>query len=146
VRLTVFVLIGLAACGGADGKASSRTGEMAVPRRSIGFREHIRLANYSYKGDPSARERLGFIIEDDPASPAVDEGKTQVDLYGYTSMLVAAMKIQSRKLEQQSAELTSLRRKIDTLERQRKPARKSNAAPRPVERGGPNQNQQEPKL
>jgi hypothetical protein len=79
--------------------------------------EHIRLANYSYKSDPSARERLGFIIEDDPTSPAVAEGRTQIDLYGYTSMVVAAMKIQARKLEEQNAELGLLRRKIDALER-----------------------------
>jgi len=85
--------------------------------------EHIRLAHYSYKSDPAARERLGFIIEDDPASPALEEGMTQVDLYGYTSMLAAALKIQARKLEQQSAELATLRKKINALERQQKAQR-----------------------
>jgi hypothetical protein len=81
--------------------------------------EHIRLARYFYKSDPSARQRLGFIIEDDPDSPAVAEGKTQIDLYGYTSMVVAAMKVQARTLEKQSAELAALRQRVKALEASR---------------------------
>jgi hypothetical protein len=59
--------------------------------------DRIKLATYTYKSDPAARERLGFVIEDDPASPAVADGKTAVDLYAYTSMVVAAMHLQARK-------------------------------------------------
>lgn len=77
--------------------------------------DHIRLATYSYKSDPAARERLGFIIEDDPASPAVADGQTAVDLYAYTSMVVAAMKVQSQKLEEQGAEIAALRKQLETL-------------------------------
>jgi len=85
--------------------------------------DQIRLAKYFYKSDPTARERLGFIIEDDPDSPAVAEGRTQIDLYGYTSMVVAALKVQTQKLEKQTAELKALRRKVDALERRSKAAR-----------------------
>ena len=79
--------------------------------------EKIRLATYTYKSDPSARERLGFIIEDDPTSAAVADSKTAVDLYGYTSMVIAGMKVQTQRLERQDAELTALRRKVNALER-----------------------------
>jgi hypothetical protein len=45
----------------------------------------FRLTNYRYKPeftrDPDA-EHLGFIIEDNPQSPAVDRGHDRVDLYG----------------------------------------------------------------
>jgi hypothetical protein len=69
---------------------------------------HIRLATYNYKpqfGDPDARH-LGFIIEDDPQSPAVDHGRDRVDLYGYVSMVVATMQLQQR-------EIADLRRQLD---------------------------------
>jgi hypothetical protein len=79
----------------------------------------LRLARYSYKSDPAARKHLGFIIEDSPDLPAVAEGLTQVDLYGYTSMVVAAMKVQAKKLDAQAEEIATLRRKIERLERRR---------------------------
>jgi hypothetical protein len=75
--------------------------------------DRIKLATYTYKNDPAARERLGFIIEDDPASPAVADGKTAVDLYAYTSMLVAAMQVQAQKIEEQGAELAALRQQVE---------------------------------
>jgi len=69
---------------------------------------HIRLATYSYRppfGDSDARH-LGFIVEDDPQSPAVDHGRDRVDLYGYVSMVVATMQLQER-------EIADLRRQLD---------------------------------
>ena len=49
-----------------------------------------RLAPYEYTVPSMAgRRRLGFILEDQPGSYAVDPEQSQVDLYGYTSMLVA---------------------------------------------------------
>jgi hypothetical protein len=69
---------------------------------------HIRLATYNYKpqfGDSDARH-LGFVIEDDPQSPAVDHGRDRVDLYGYVSMVVATMQLQER-------EIADLRRQLD---------------------------------
>lgn len=72
----------------------------------------FRLANYRYKPeftvDPDA-ERLGFIIEDNPQSPAVDRGHDRVDLYGYVSMVVASMQVQQKEIE-------SLRRQLRTLQ------------------------------
>jgi hypothetical protein len=67
-----------------------------------------RLATYEYTmGDHG--ERLGFIIEDQPAgSPSVVNGKDRVDLYGYTSMAVATLKVQAE-------EIAALRREVDAL-------------------------------
>lgn len=69
-----------------------------------------RLATYHYT-DPSLaeRQRLGFIIEDQPASYSVDPERSQVDLYGYTSMLVAAVQAQNRRIEALERQLTELR-------------------------------------
>lgn len=51
-----------------------------------------RLATYEYTIPAMAgRRRLGFILEDQPASFASDPERSQVDLYGYTSLLVAAV-------------------------------------------------------
>lgn len=53
--------------------------------------QNISLARYEYTDPALGRgEKLGFIIEDMPAAtPAVDRQRMMVDLYGYTSMLVA---------------------------------------------------------
>jgi hypothetical protein len=69
---------------------------------------HMKLATYNYKpqfDDPNPRH-LGFIIEDDPRSPAVDRSFDRVDLYGYLSMAVAAMQVQEK-------EIAELRRELD---------------------------------
>jgi hypothetical protein len=66
----------------------------------------MRLATYNYKGqfaDPNPKH-LGFIIEDDPQSLAVDRGHDRIDIYGYLSMVLATMQVQEQeiqKLEQQ---------------------------------------------
>jgi hypothetical protein len=66
------------------------------------------LATYEYTVGARDR-RLGFIIEDQPpGSPAVVAGKDRVDLYGYTSMAVATLKVQSE-------EIAELRREVDAL-------------------------------
>ena len=68
----------------------------------------VRLATYNYKGqfgDPDVKH-LGFIIEDNPQSFAVDRGNDRVDLYGYLSMVVAAMQVQEK-------EIAELRRQLD---------------------------------
>jgi hypothetical protein len=75
----------------------------------------MRLATYRYKGpfirpdDPNARH-LGFVVEDQPASLAVDRGHDRVDLYGYMSMAVATMQVQEK-------EIAALRGEIDALKR-----------------------------
>jgi hypothetical protein len=71
-----------------------------------------RLATYSYKaGDPSPR--LGFIIDDQPASHAVVAGKEHVDLYAYASMAIATVQVQDREIEELRSELRDLRRRVD---------------------------------
>lgn len=72
--------------------------------------ETTRLATYEYT-DParSGRRRLGFILEDQAGSFAVDPEQSQVDLYGYTSMLVAAVQAQSRRIEELERELAAIR-------------------------------------
>jgi hypothetical protein len=71
----------------------------------------VPLATYQYKTDaPDARHRLGFIIDDQPdPSFAVDDDRTHVDLYGYTSMLLATV-------QQQHDEIEALKKRVATLE------------------------------
>jgi len=68
----------------------------------------VKLATYKYKtGGPT---RLGFIIEDHEPSVSIDSEHDMVDLYGYTSMAVAALKLQENKLvalQQQVSELSA---------------------------------------
>ncbi len=69
------------------------------------------LANYQYKiGD--SHPRLGFIIEDNPGSPAVVHGKDRVDLYGYTSMAIATLQVQNHQIEKLEHEVTELRKLV----------------------------------
>jgi hypothetical protein len=72
-----------------------------------------RLATYEYT-DPAlaGRRHLGFIIEDQPDANSVDPERSQVDLYGYTSTLVAAVQAQQRRID-------ALEREVRELERQR---------------------------
>lgn len=79
----------------------------------------LRLTTWHYK-DPalSERERLGYILEDAPASPSSDMDKKQVDLYAYTSMVLALA-------QQQDRELVELRAKVAELEKRLPPTTKS---------------------
>ena len=86
-----------------------------------------RLARYVYRADaPGAAQtgrdgtatapRLGFIIDDlDRDSPAVRPGGERVDLYGYTSMAVAAIKIQAETIRQLQQEIAELRAEMASL-------------------------------
>jgi hypothetical protein len=72
-----------------------------------------RVASYRYTiGAPD--ERLGFIIEDDPLSPAVVHDKDRVDLYGYTTMTVATLQMQNREIEKLRGEVQALRRELES--------------------------------
>ncbi len=71
----------------------------------------VRLATYNYKGqyaDPNPKH-LGFIVEDNPQSLAVDRGHDRVDLYGYLSMVVAAMQVQEKEIASLKQELAETR-------------------------------------
>ena len=71
---------------------------------------HTRLAEYRYKTEPEGDKRhLGFIIDDmPPQSPAVQGDATHVDLYGYTSMLLATV-------QQQQKQIDALQKQVDEL-------------------------------
>jgi hypothetical protein len=73
--------------------------------------ESIPLVRYRYKNGPE-REHLGFIIEDVEPSPGVDSARDEVDLYGYTSMAVAALQEQHREIEELKAEVKRLRAQL----------------------------------
>jgi len=81
----------------------------------------IPLARFNYKWDaPNERRRLGFIIEDIAPSPGVDEAHGVVDMYGYTSLAVAALQEQAREIEQLRAQVNALQKRLDGPARQHK--------------------------
>jgi len=64
-----------------------------------------------YDGAPNPS--LGFIIDDMPAgSPAVDGDGTHVDLYGYSTMLLATVKEQQKQID-------ALQKQVDELKKKR---------------------------
>jgi hypothetical protein len=78
----------------------------------------LRLATYEYKAAPFAgRRHLGFIIEDSPNVPAVDRDGDMVDLYGYTSMLLATTQAQQQQIEALQKQVEALSRSLDRLSR-----------------------------
>jgi hypothetical protein len=71
----------------------------------------IRLATYKYKPqveDPGPTH-LGFIIEDNLQTPAVDPAHNRVDMYGYVSMVVAGMQVQEKEIAQLRRDLEAAR-------------------------------------
>lgn len=75
-----------------------------------------RLARYRYNEQGAAEARhLGFIIEDQPTSPAVLPRGDRVDVYGYTSMAVAAIQEQAEELATLRAEVAALRAEMHAL-------------------------------
>jgi hypothetical protein len=81
-------------------------------QRIAGDVARLRLATYEYRDRALAGKRhLGFIIEDVPGSPAVDRDGNMVDLYGYASMLVAAVQEQSRQIADLKAEIARLKQR-----------------------------------
>ena len=74
---------------------------------------HTSLAEYRYKTEPeSAKRHLGFIIDDMPAnSPAVDGDGTHVDLYGYSTMLLATVKEQQKQIDALQKQVDELKKK-----------------------------------
>jgi Chaperone of endosialidase len=78
----------------------------------------LRLATYEYKAAPYAgRRHLGFIIEDSPSVPAVDRDGDMVDLYGYTSMLLATTKTQQQQIEVLKKRVDELSRTVERISR-----------------------------
>ena len=71
----------------------------------------MKLATWRYKHDPS-KERLGFMIDDNEASAAVDGQRDLVDLYGYTSMAVATIQIQAQQIEALKREVAAMKKEL----------------------------------
>lgn len=79
----------------------------------------MKLATFKYRsGGPV---RLGFMIDDNPQSKSVDPERDMVDLYGYTSMTVAALKVQQQQV-------SDLQKRLDDLEKQLKSCRSAQPA------------------
>ncbi|HET6281503.1 MAG TPA: hypothetical protein VFH73_11060 [Polyangia bacterium] len=80
----------------------------------------VKLALYEYRDRPFAgRKHLGFIIEDSPGIAAVDRDHDMVDLYGYTSMLLAATQQQAQEIDQLKLQLRTLQRDVANLTRRK---------------------------
>jgi hypothetical protein len=69
----------------------------------------LKLATYKYKAGDD-RQRLGFILEDSPSIPAADMTSKQVDLYAYTSMVVATVQEQQKEIDSLKAEIAQLKK------------------------------------
>lgn len=78
----------------------------------------MKLATYQYQNAPAgAPERLGFLIDDQPMSKAVLPSRERVDLYGYTSMAVAALQVQAGELEALRADVAKLRAELADVQK-----------------------------
>lgn len=76
-----------------------------------------RLATYRYRQEKqAARKHLGWIIDDLPEHRAVDKTRDMIDLYAYTSMLLAALQEQDRQIK-------VLQRQVKTLQQHCPPRR-----------------------
>ena len=70
----------------------------------------VRLATWRWLGTGADSTRhLGFLIDDQPESPAVDSRRDTVDLYGYISMAVAAIQAQDARIRALDASIDALR-------------------------------------
>ncbi|WP_437588260.1 tail fiber domain-containing protein [Sorangium sp. So ce1000] len=75
---------------------------------------------YNHEGE-RGREHLGFIIDDNPASAAVASDGDHVDLYGYTSMAVAAIQTQQKQIAALEREVAALRKELDSTRQAARP-------------------------
>ena len=88
----------------------------SVDRRRLAQRLlDTRLATWQYNNQADDRRHVGFIIDDDPQSPAVAADGGHVDLYGYTSMAVATLQEQALQIQAQQAQLQAQQVQIDAL-------------------------------
>ena len=69
----------------------------------------VKLATYRYRDPTLGRDRkLGFILEDVGRSYAGDPARGRVDLYGYTSMLLATVQAQQRTIQELQRQVKAL--------------------------------------
>jgi len=73
----------------------------------------VRLAEYDYIGTiPARTRRLGFVIEDHPDLAAVAENGANIDLYAYTSMVLATVQVQAEQIAALRRELAELQARV----------------------------------
>jgi hypothetical protein len=71
------------------------------------------LATWRYNHEGAAGpEHLGFLIDDVEGTPAVADTGDRVDLYGYTSMAIAAIQAQERQIAALQGEVKALREEL----------------------------------
>jgi len=76
----------------------------------------MRLSTWRYKGEADlAKPHVGFLIDDMPESAAVEASGERVDLYGYTSMAIAATQSQDKRLDAMEKEMRALRDEVTSL-------------------------------
>jgi len=91
-------------------KRDIRTVDDGGLRRLYDELRRIELTTYQYKSEPpSSPRRLGFIIDDTKTPYPINPDGNSVDLYGYMSMAVAAIQVQSREIDALQAEVSRLR-------------------------------------
>jgi hypothetical protein len=79
------------------------------------------LATYRYKSEADGeRPHLGFIIDDVAPSPAVVASGERVDIYGYSTMTVAALQTQASEIAELRREVAELRRALEAQKRTKK--------------------------
>ena len=69
----------------------------------------IKLAKWRYRTAPAGSEHFGFIIDDGVPAEILRTRGDQVDLYGYTSLTVAALQSQAEQIKQLRAELEQMK-------------------------------------
>jgi hypothetical protein len=73
------------------------------------------VATYRYREAPSgSRLHLGFLIDGHESLACVEPERDQVDLYGYASMAVAALKVQAREIDELKKDVAALRKELET--------------------------------
>jgi len=86
------------------------------------YRQALRipLTTYHYKKQPKGKKHLGFIIEDLPSkSPAIAPGGQRVNLYGYTSMTLAAVQEQAKQMRALREDMKRLRVQLKRLQKEK---------------------------
>ena len=72
-----------------------------------------KLARWHYNEEsPTDKEHFGFLIDDVSGAPSVAGDGEHVDLYGYTSLAVAAIQVQDQRIRQLERELADLKAEI----------------------------------
>ena len=87
----------------------------------------VPLARWRYNWeDDTTPPHLGFLIDDVPGSPAVRPDGEHVDLYGYTSLALAAIQSQQVQIAAQQVELVALQQQLIALQQQLEVVQKAN--------------------